>query len=36
MAGSPRRCGQLAPVVACVRQEKLELLDGFKRWSAPE
>lgn len=34
MAGSLRRWGQLAPVVACVRHEKLELLDGFKRWSA--
>jgi ParB-like chromosome segregation protein Spo0J len=34
MAGSLRRWGQLAPVVACVRSEKLELLDGFKRWSA--
>jgi ParB-like chromosome segregation protein Spo0J len=34
MAGSLRRWGQLAPVVACLRQEKLELLDGFKRWSA--
>jgi ParB-like nuclease domain len=34
MAGSLRRWGQLAPVVACVRLEKLELLDGFKRWSA--
>jgi ParB/RepB/Spo0J family partition protein len=34
MAGSLRRWGQLAPVVACVRQEKLELIDGFKRWSA--
>jgi hypothetical protein len=34
MAGSLRRWGQLAPVVACVRQDKLELLDGFKRWSA--
>ena len=34
MAGSLRRWGQLAPVVACVRQEKLELLDGFKRVSA--
>jgi hypothetical protein len=31
MAGSLRRWGQLAPVVACVRSEKLELLDGFKR-----
>jgi len=34
MAGSLRRWGQLAPVVACVRQEKLELIDGFKRLSA--
>jgi ParB-like chromosome segregation protein Spo0J len=24
----------LAPVAACVREQKLELLDGFKRWSA--
>lgn len=31
MVGSLRRWGQLAPVVACVRNEKLELLDGFKR-----
>jgi hypothetical protein len=34
MAGSLRRWGQLAPVVACVREEKFELLDGFKRLSA--
>src|SRR5258708_27824669 len=34
MAGSLRRWGQLAPVVACVRDAKLELLDGFKRWAA--
>jgi len=34
MAGSLRRWGQLAPVVACWRGAKLELLDGFKRWSA--
>jgi hypothetical protein len=34
MAESLRRWGQLSPVVACVREEKLELLDGFKRWSA--
>jgi hypothetical protein len=27
-------CGQLAPVVACVRSAKLELLDGFKRHAA--
>ena len=31
MAGSLRRWGQLSPVVACVRGENLELLDGFKR-----
>src|ERR1700682_4982004 len=31
MAGSLRRWGQLAPVVAWVRSDKLELLDGFKR-----
>lgn len=34
MAGSLRRWGQLSPVVACVRNEALELIDGFKRWSA--
>ena len=34
MAGSLRRWGQLSPVVACVRDEALELIDGFKRWSA--
>ncbi len=34
MAGSLRRWGQLAAVVACVRQEQLELLDGFKRAAA--
>jgi len=34
MAGSLRRWGQLAAVVACVRQEQLELLDGFKRVTA--
>jgi ParB-like chromosome segregation protein Spo0J len=34
MAGSLRRWGQLAPVAACVREAKLELLDGFKRWAA--
>ena len=34
MAGSLRRWGQLSPVVACVRGTGLELLDGFKRWSA--
>jgi hypothetical protein len=36
MAGSLRRWGQLAPVVACVRSEKLELLDGFKRHGAAQ
>jgi hypothetical protein len=33
MSGSLRRWGQLAPVVACVRQQKLELIDGFKRYT---
>jgi ParB-like chromosome segregation protein Spo0J len=34
MAGSLRRWGQLSAVVACVREQQLELLDGFKRWTA--
>ena len=34
MAGSLRRWGQLSPVVACVRQGKFELIDGFKRYVA--
>jgi len=34
MAGSLRRWGQLSPVVACVRDDKLELIDGFKRYAA--
>jgi ParB family transcriptional regulator, chromosome partitioning protein len=34
MAGSLRRWGQLSPVVACVREERLELIDGFKRYTA--
>jgi hypothetical protein len=34
MAGSLRRWGQLSPVVACVREGQLELLDGFKRCAA--
>jgi ParB-like chromosome segregation protein Spo0J len=34
MAASLRRWGQLSPVVACRRGEELELLDGFKRWTA--
>src|ERR1700680_5037029 len=36
MAGSLRRWGQLAPVVACQRGQQLALLDGFKRWSAAQ
>src|SRR5437879_9889254 len=34
LAGSLRRWGQLSPVVACLREGKFELLDGFKRQSA--
>jgi hypothetical protein len=34
LAGSLRRWGQLAPVVACRRGPRLELLDGFKRQAA--
>ena len=34
MAGSLRRWGQLAPVVVCVRDEQVEVLDGFKRLAA--
>jgi ParB-like chromosome segregation protein Spo0J len=34
MAGSLRRWGQLAAVMACVRQQKFEVLDGFKRLAA--
>lgn len=34
MAGSLRRWGQLSPVVACARGDTLELIDGFKRFSA--
>jgi ParB-like chromosome segregation protein Spo0J len=34
MAGSLRRWGQLAPVVACAQGEQLEVLDGFKRLAA--
>jgi ParB-like chromosome segregation protein Spo0J len=34
MAGSLRRWGQLSPVVACRRGPQLDLLDGFKRWTA--
>ena len=34
MIGSLRRWGQVSPVVACVRAGGLEIVDGFKRWSA--
>ena len=34
MAGSLRRWGQLSPLVACVREQQLEVLDGFKRLTA--
>jgi hypothetical protein len=34
MAGSLRRWGQLSPLVACRRGPELEVLDGFKRWTA--
>jgi hypothetical protein len=34
MAGSLRRWGQLSPVVTCVRQKRLEVIDGFKRLAA--
>jgi hypothetical protein len=34
MAGSLRRWGQLSPLVACVREQRLEVLDGFKRLTA--
>src|ERR1700732_411778 len=34
MAGSLRRWGQLAPVVACARGAQLEVLDGFKGCTA--
>lgn len=34
MACSLRRWGQLAPLVVCVRDEQLEVLDGFKRLAA--
>ena len=36
MAWSLRRYGQLAPVTACRREGRAELLDGFKRrWRRP-
>lgn len=36
MAGSLRRWGQLAPVVACAHGPQLEILDGFKRLAAAQ
>jgi hypothetical protein len=34
MARSLERYGQLSPVVVCRRQQRYELIDGFKRLSA--
>jgi len=34
MAGSFQRYGQLTPVVVCLREERHEVLDGFKRLAA--
>jgi len=34
MAQSLRRWGQCAPIVACLRDEKPQVLDGFTRWEA--
>jgi ParB-like chromosome segregation protein Spo0J len=34
MAYSLRRWGQCAPIVACWRNEKPQVLDGFTRWEA--
>src|SRR5215469_12967667 len=34
MARSLKRYGQLSPVVVCRRQERYELIDGFKRLGA--
>jgi ParB family transcriptional regulator, chromosome partitioning protein len=34
MAGSLRRWGQLSPLVACVREQQFQVLDGFKRLTA--
>jgi ParB-like chromosome segregation protein Spo0J len=36
MALSLRRWGQCAPVVATVRQERPQVLDGFTRWEAAQ
>jgi ParB-like chromosome segregation protein Spo0J len=34
MTGSLERYGQMAPIVVCIRQERPEVLDGFKRLAA--
>jgi ParB-like chromosome segregation protein Spo0J len=34
MARSLERYGQLSPVVVCRRQDRYELIDGFKRLGA--
>ena len=34
LAWSLRRYGQLTPVVVCLREDRPELLDGFKRRAA--
>ena len=36
MAMSLRRWGQCAPIVATLRQEKPQVLDGFTRWEAAQ
>lgn len=36
MVQSLRRWGQCAPIVATVRQEKPQVLDGFTRWEAAQ
>ena len=36
MAQSLRRWGQCAPIVATMRQEKPQVLDGFTRWEAAQ
>jgi ParB family transcriptional regulator, chromosome partitioning protein len=36
MAMSLRRWGQCAPIVATVRQERPQVLDGFTRWEAAQ
>src|SRR5204863_6987335 len=36
MAQSLRRWGQCAPIVATVRQERPQILDGFSRWEAAQ